>query len=189
MAVAIIKSNAKEWVGGSMIIKIQDKQFDIVEDIKFKLVRTYKGEILRTISGKIPSFPLSFITVGFDISFLGVKEEIQLLEQLLLSADILTIELTYNFVPIKGNFSMTSHEVEILKDRNYEYARMTASIVSDGSNITKPSGSGFIIKKGASTIASNLPFGKIYKFTQTYYYKGAKLPNNQVLVLGDMELD
>ncbi len=174
-----------------MVFRIQGVNFlSMLEDIQFKIVRTYKGEIVRTLDGTIPSFPLNFITFGFDVKLMGTEADVKLCQQILLSANVVEIELEYDNVPIKGMFSLTQHSTAKLRDRDNNYARMTASIVSDGSNIMKPSGEGFKIKYGTTTIASNLPFAKVYKISSATQYKlrGAKLPDNQVLVMGDTEV-
>lgn len=169
------------------MFKIQNKDFsNYLEGIQIQLVRTYKGEIARTLTGVISAFPASFITVGFSIQLLGERDIISLAQQLLLTANTLTIIAVYNGTPIKGSFSCTGVEVVEVRDKAERSLRLTASIVSDGTDITKPDGSLFTIKYGGTTLVANCRFGKIYQLSSSMYkLNGADLPDKKVLVLGD----
>lgn len=161
----------------------------MLENIQVSLVRTYKGEITRTLSGHVVAFPASFITVGFSIQLLGPRANIIQAQQLLLSADIVKIVTTYNGVDIEGNFSCTSNDVQEVKDKADRSLRLSATLVSDGTDITKPGGAYFTIKFGATTLYNNCSFGKAYKLPGLpFRNQGVVLPDNRVLVLGDVEV-
>ena len=56
---------------------VNGKDFgSMLTDIQLKLVRTYKGEIKRTQTGLLAAFPLSFITVGFEVTLMGLRQDI-----------------------------------------------------------------------------------------------------------------
>ncbi len=156
------------------------------ESMELQLVRTYKGEIKRTLSGIIAAFPTNFITVGFSFQLLGPRDTITLARQLLLSANLVKIQASYNNTTIEGNFSCTSVDVTEVRDRSERSLRLTATVVSDGSPITKVGGAGFTVKKGVTTVLSDCSFGKVYQlpFPQKKI-DGANLPDNRVLILGD----
>lgn len=169
-----------------MRFTVQGKDFSqMMTDIQLKLVRTYKGEINRTQTGKIAAFPVSFITVGFDFEFLGLREDVRLLQQLMLSDDVVEIVTNYEGVTIKGKFSCTSNEYTEVRDKNERRVTLRISVVSDGSNITKENGNGFTITRAGTVLGSSYYFGKVYTLASVSYKDGAKLPNNKILVLGD----
>lgn len=172
-----------------MLFKVQNKDFSsMLTDIKLQLVRTYKGEIHRTQAGVVAAFPVSFITVGFDLQFLGFRQDIQLLQQVLLSSDTVEVVTNYSGTAIKGKFSCTSNNpYEELRDKNERRVSLSVSIVSDGTNITKPDGSAFTVKVAGAPVLSTCYFGKVY--TVGSYYKGdVALPDGKLLVLGDENL-
>ena len=172
-----------------MKFKVQGRDFSqIMTNIKLKLVRTYKGEIVRTQAGKVAAFPVSFITVGFDFEFLGRREEVRLLQQILLSDDLVEIVTDYDGTTIKGKFSCTANEYEELRDKNERSTTLNVSVVNDGSNITKENGNGFTITRAGSSLGSTFYFGKVYTLDSVAYKNGAKLPGNKILVLGDETL-
>ena len=159
------------------------------EDMQLQLVRTYKGEIRRTMTGKIVAFPSSFITVGFTFRLLGPRALMIQVQQLLLSADLVTITAEYNNTIIEGKFSCTSVDVTEVRDKGERSLRLTASVVSDGTDITKPGGEPFTVKIGTTTLVANASFGKVYQLTGgPYKLNGISLPENKVLVLGDTEV-
>lgn len=172
------------------MLRIQTLNLDnYLEDIQLQLVRTYKGEILRTLTGKVAAFPASFITVGFNIQLLGPRETIIQAQQLLLSADTVLLTATYNGTSIEGKFSCTQNNVVEVRDKGERSLRLTASLVSDGSPITKPGGSPFTIKSGETTLYNNCSFGKVYQLTGAQYtLNDIPLPENKVLVLGDTKV-
>lgn len=151
-----------------------------------KLVRTYKGEIRRTQTGLVSSFPLSFVTVGFDVSLLGDREDMRLLEQAVLSSDTFQLETDYDGVTIKGRFSCTSNSYEEVRDKNEEKIRLSLSIVSDGSPITNAQGEKFKVSFEGTTLAEAY-FGQVVPVDDGYAKDGVKL-SGQILVLGDEEL-
>lgn len=170
------------------MLKIQGKDFShYLENVELKLVRTYKGEIARTLTGLIVTFPAYFITAGFTIQLMGPRATIILAQQLLLSANTVKVISEYNGTTFEGNFSATSVDVVEVRDKDERSLRLSASIVSDGTNITKPGGAAFTIKYGATTLKTPCYFGKVYQLDATPQYKlgGALLPGNKVLVLGD----
>ena len=159
------------------------------EEMQIQLVRTYKGDIARTLSGIIVAFPASFVTVGFTFQLLGPRAMIIQVQQMLLSADLVKITAEYNGTNIEGNFSCTSVEVVEVRDKSERSLRLTASVVSDGTPITKPGGTLFTIKVGTTTLISDASFGKVYQLTGgPYKLNGINLPGNKVLVLGDTQV-
>lgn len=167
-----------------MYFKIQGKDFSAnMTDIKLKLVRTYKGEINRTQTGKIAAFPTSFITVGFDMSFIGPRDTINQLQQLLLSADLVEIITNYNGTSLKGKFSCTSNDMTEVRDRKEASLQLNISIVSDGSNITPETASFYTItRQGATSLAGF--FGQVIN-VGNYKLGGASLPEGKLLCLGN----
>lgn len=171
------------------MFKVEGKDFSGYLTSKvIKLVRTYKGEIKRTQAGLIASFPVSFITVGFDLSFMGLVDDITELEQLFLSADVLSMEIDYNGVDLKGNFSATSNATELLKDKGGRHMTLKLSVVSDGSTITKPSGTGFAVTVDNASTLTDKGFATVQTLSADAYLNGAKLPSKQILILGDTAL-
>jgi len=173
------------------MFKIQNLDLSTVrEDMQLQLVRTYKGEIARTLSGKIVAFPASFITVGFEFRLMGPRSLMIQVQQLLLSADLVTITAEYNGTTIEGKFSCTSVDVTEVRDKGERSLRLTASVVSDGTPITKPGGAPFTVKAGTTTLVANASFGKVYQLTGgPYKLNGINLPENKVLVLGDTQVE
>jgi len=172
------------------MFKIQNLDLSTVrEDMQIQLVRTYKGEIRRTMTGKIAAFPTSFITVGFTFQLMGPRSLMIQVQQLLLSANLVTITAEYNNTNIEGNFSCTGVDVSEVRDKSERSLRLTASVVSDGTPITKPGGALFTIKRGTTNLVTNVSFGKVYQLTGgPYKLNGIDLPENKVLVLGDTEV-
>lgn len=172
------------------MFKLQGKDIgQYLENIELKLVRTYKGEILRTMTGRVPSFPVSFIVVGFEVSFLAPREEIKVIEQLFLSHDIVEVAFNYKETALKGKFSCTENTVTEVLDKGERHKRLNISLVSDGTDIKNADGGYFKIKKGATTLKDDCVFGKVYRLSQPASFKGYALPDNKILVLGDVELD
>lgn len=187
MVIAFVKIFISK-IRGEKLIKVQGKDFGAyLTHIQLKLVRTYKGEIKRTQTGKVAAFPLSFITPGFSLEFLGPREQMKLLQQLVLSDDLVELILTYDGTTIKGKFSCTDNEYIEVRDRNEKSMTLRLNVVSDGSSITKENGTLFAIKTASTTLLAGCSFGKVYTVpgTTTYTLDGAKLPSGKVLVLGD----
>ena len=168
------------------MLKVQGKDFgNRLIDIQLKLVRTYKGEIKRTQTGKVAVFPVSFITVGFDLKFLGPRAEMKLLQQILLSDDLVEMTMTYDGTTIKGKFSCTTNEYTEVRDRGESSMMLTISVVSDGSDITNENGTLFTVYDAdEAVVKANCAFGKIYAIG-AYTLNGATLPEGKLLVLGD----
>lgn len=173
------------------MFKIQNLDLSTVrEDMQLQMVRTYKGDIARTLSGIIVAFPASFITVGFKFQLLGPRSLMIQVQQLLLSANLVTITAEYNNTNIEGNFSCTNVDISEVRDKSERSLRLTASVVSDGTQITKPGGASFTVKAGATTLVANASFGKVYQLTGgPYKLNGINLPENKVLVLGDTQVE
>lgn len=177
-------------------IIIQGKDYGShLVDVSLKLVRTYLGEVQRTSTGLVTKFPDSFITVGFDLSFTATRQEIQELEQLFLSADLLSIALGWDPYSVSGRFSCTSNAVTYLRDRDESMATLAVSIVSDGSAISSYEGQPFTVKTSANvTVLSPCYFGRVYTVPAQYStYKlgssgGHTLPDGHILVLKDVTL-
>lgn len=164
---------------------------DLITDIKLKLVRTYKGEIERTQTGVVPSFPLSFITPGFDITFQGDRERIAAIEQIFLSNDLVELVVDRQELNFKGMFSCTSNDKTEIRDKGERSLSLTISLVSDGTSITHSTGRAFTLKAGGTTVAGDYYFGKVYKVPTlyaNYKYKGMQLPGGKILILGDTNL-
>lgn len=177
-------------------MKIQGYDFSsYLDDIQLKLVRTYKGEIVRTLTGKVAAFPTSFITVGFDLSFLGPRKILNLLQQVLLSADLIQLETDYNGTSLKGNFSCTKNNLVELRDKGERNMALSISLVSDGSDIKKPSGQGYNVTSvgGGPAILSDLSYGKIATLPNDDYFiygeQKIDIPSKQILILGDVVVD
>lgn len=175
------------------MIKINGKDVSgMLTDIKLKLVRTYKGDIERTQTGKIAAFPNSFVTPGFDLQFLGPREEIAQLEAVLLSSNLVTLIVNREELNIKGNFSCTTNDKVEVRDRGESSLRLAVSLVSDGSNITNSTGSAFTVKDGQTTVLSTCYFGKVYSVPNQYKTRsvnGYSLEKGTILVLGNVVLD
>ena len=175
------------------MLKIQGKDFgNYCNGIELQLVRTYKGDINRTQTGKIAAFPTNFITVGFALSFLGPREVIEVIEQILLSDNTVEFVLEYKQTALKGKFSCTSNSSAEARDKNDRSKSLTVSIVSDGTDIVKPDGTRFIVKKEGTSAAlkADCAFGKVYSIPGGSGLKldGAYLPSGKLLVLGDTVL-
>lgn len=170
------------------MFKIQNLDLsEIREDMQMQMVRTYKGDIARTLSGIVVAFPASFITVGFSFQLLGARELILQVQQLLLSANLVIITAEYNNTLIEGKFSCTKVEVTEVRDKSERSLRLVATIVSDGTPITKPGGALFTVKVGATILVADASFGKVYQLTDgPYKLNGVNLPEDRILVLGDM---
>jgi hypothetical protein len=180
---------------------VQGKSYaDYLTAREISLVRTYKGDIKRTQTGKVQSFPTSFVTVGFELSFLGPRAVIDELEQIFLSADVVELSLDYNSTNIKGKFSATSTQTRETRDKNERHKSLTVTVVSDGSNITDSSGNAFSVslKVGQTTtvLKPDCYFGQVVEVSNTetsYKLNGVLLPKNNksrqtVLVLGNVVL-
>lgn len=180
------------------MFSIQGKSFEeYLTEKEIKLVRTYKGDIERTQTGKVAAFPTSFITVGFDFTFVADRAIADEIEQLFLSANVLELVFDYEGTTLKGMFSATSTQTTELRDKSERHKSVVVSVVSDGTNITDAQGNLFTIKLGDTVVVSNCAFGKVYTVTNgaSYYLRGAKLPksetnanNGTVLVLGNVVL-
>lgn len=168
------------------MIKIQGKEINVpIADIKRKLVRTYKGEIERTQTGAISAFPTSFIIPGFDIQFVGTRQEIQTLEQVFLSSDTFQFGVSNEELSISGRFSCTANEVTEMRDKGERHLQLNVSIVSDGSNITDYNGNTFSIRYGAAMAATGLYYGKVYQVPATYRskkFEGYSLTEGKILI-------
>ena len=167
---------------------VNGKDFgSMLTDIQLKLVRTYKGEIKRTQTGVVAAFPLSFVTVGFDVTLMGFREGIRLLQQIMLSADTVTLTTNYDGAPIKGKFSCTSNKYTEVRDKGEQRTTLSLSLVSDGTNITHESGRAFQIRLGSSsgTVIGTGYLGKVMHFSTSYKKNGVTLPDGNLLVLGD----
>lgn len=165
---------------------VNGKDFgSMLTDIQLKLVRTYKGEIKRTQTGVVAAFPLSFITVGFDVTLMGLREDIRLLQQIMLSDDTVTLTTNYDGADIKGNFSCTSNQYTEVRDRGEQRTKLSLSLVSDGTNITHSSGREFLIKSSSGAIVGRGYFGKVVHLSTSYKKNGVTLPGGNLLVLGD----
>ena len=153
-----------------------------------RIARTYKGDILRSQTGQILQFPLSFITVGFELTFLGPRAVMDELQQLLLSSNLVEVAMKYPGTDIKGKFSATSTATTEIKDKGERHKELTVSLVSDGGNITKSNGQAFTVRRNGATILSTAYYGKVYTIPGGGKLNGAALPNNELLVLGDTDL-
>lgn len=170
-------------------MKIQGKDYSIYKsDEAPNVVRTYRAEIKRTQQGKIVLFPLSYITLGIDVEFTAPKTIANEIRQICFSHDLVEIETDLYGTAIKGKFSATSITIQNLRDKKEMSAVLSMSLVSDGSDITKPTGQKFTVKKDGITLTSTAKFGALYKLNADAKMKGAKLPNRQILILGDVEL-
>ena len=167
---------------------VNGKDFgSMLTDIQLKLVRTYKGEIKRTQTGLVTAFPLSFVTVGFEVTLMGLRQDIRLLQQIMLSADTVTLTTDYDGASIKGKFSCTSNQYTEVRDRGEQRTTLSLSMVSDGTNITHPSGRAFQIRSGSpsGTLLGTGYFGKVVHLSTSYKKNGVTLPDGNLLVLGD----
>lgn len=168
------------------MLKIQGKEIKNVADRKVSIVRTYKGDIKRTSSGKVSGYPLSFLTVGISLVITDVKTEIRTIQQLLLSADKLSIQCDHNGVDFLGDFSVTSQDVDELRDKTESKSTIRIELVSHGTPIKKPDGTYFKVSYATSSISA--AFAEIVTVPAGYNLGGASLPNNKLLVLGDVTL-
>lgn len=165
---------------------INGKDFgSMLTDIQLKLVRTYKGEIKRTQTGLVAAFPLSFITVGFEVTLMGLRQDIRLLQQIMLSADTVTLKTNYDGADIKGKFSCTSNQYTEVRDRGEQRTMLSLSLVSDGTNITHSSGRAFRITTSSGSHIGAGYFGKVVHLSTSYKKDGVELPDGNLLVLGD----
>ena len=165
---------------------VNGKDFgSMLTDIQLKLVRTYKGEIKRTQTGLVAAFPLSFVTVGFEVTLMGLRQDIRLLQQIMLSADTVTLTTDYDGASIKGKFSCTSNQYTEVRDRGEQRTTLSLSLVSDGTNITHSSGRAFQIKTSSGSIIGTGYFGKVVHVSTSYKKNGVTLPDGNLLVLGD----
>ena len=165
---------------------VNGKDFgSMLTDIQLKLVRTYKGEIKRTQTGLVAAFPLSFITVGFEVTLMGLRQDIRLLQQIMLSADTVTLTTDYDGASIKGKFSCTSNQYTEVRDRGEQRTTLSLSLVSDGTNITHSSGRAFQIKTSLGSLIGTGYFGQVVHFSTSYKKQGVALPDGNLLVLGD----
>lgn len=173
------------------MIKVNEKDVSsMLVDIKLKLARTYKGDIERTQTGKVSAFPTSFITPGFDLQFLGPRDDIESLEQMMLASDVFLLQLVHGKVSIRGAFSCTSNEKTEVRDKGERSLRLSVSVVSDGSNITDADGQPFSISTSqGQVLMSNCYFGKVYTVFGAYELNGFKLVNGKVLVLSQTVLE
>lgn len=185
------------------MLKIQDKDFSkYMTDIEVQLVRTYKGDIVRTQTGAVSAFPTSFITVGLQLTFVGVRAAIDSIEQLILSADVVDIRFPYNIAglakdDLRGAFSATTHTTNEMRNKQETCKQITVSFVSDGTDIKRQNGEAFKIYKDGVVIRDDCAFGKVYSIPAAadYFIEGAKVPTQKrhptagnVLVLGDTYL-
>lgn len=183
------------------MLKIQTKDFsDYLTKQQIKFVRTYKGDIERTQTGVVAAFPTSFITIGFDLTFIALNEVAEEIQQLVLSANVILLEFTYGGTNYKGQFSATTNSEVELRDKDERHKQLTLSVVSDGTSILKSDGTALkVYDTNTSTIlVNNCSFGKVYTFENNgvhYYMSGAHVPLadettalNSILVLGDIIL-
>lgn len=185
------------------MFKLQGAEFgsgvnQVLADISLKLVRTYKGEINRTQTGEIATFPNSFVTVGFDLRFVGTRATLREIERIFLSSDVVEIEFDFGGTALKGKFSCTSNTMNEMHAKADGTLELLISVVSDGTEITKPDGSGFnvTVDMGVSVYATEAEekcyYGRVYKLKAAYAgYKdafGCTQPDGKLLVLGDMQL-
>nr|DAH56647.1 MAG TPA: hypothetical protein [Caudoviricetes sp.] len=175
------------------MIRINNKDIsNMLTDIKLKLVRTYKGDIERTQTGRVAAFPASFITVGFDLSFLGDRNDIEALEQVLMSSNLVWLAVKHGQIDIRGKFSCTGNDKTEVRDKDERHLKLSVSVVSDGSDISNSNGVMFNISYGSTLLVSNCSFGRVYKVSSTYANKklnGYTLSENKVLVLGNCKLE
>lgn len=169
------------------MIKIQGKDITTVSERQVVIVRTFKGEIVRTNLGVVTGYPLSFLTVGVTLSITDTKENIRKLVQIILAHNIIKLECDYNSVQFYGDFSVTSHEVQDLKDKGERSAVLVIELVSHGTALTKPNGTKFTVTYGGSTVQAS--FAEIITLPAGWKLNGASLPNNKLLVLGDTLLE
>lgn len=185
------------------MFKLQGAEFgsgvnQVLADVSLKLVRTYKGEINRTQTGEISTFPNSFVTVGFDLRFVGTRATLREIERVFLSADIVEIEFDFGGTALKGKFSCTSNTMNEMHTKADGTLELLVSVVSDGTAITKPDGTGFHVTAYAGGVQVQATeddpcyYGRVYKLKAAYVgYKdafGCKQPDGKLLVLGDTVL-
>ena len=180
------------------MFNIQGKSYsNYLTGREIALVRTYKGDIKRTQTGKVQSFPTSFVTVGFELNFVGPRAIIDELEQIFLSADVVEMALDYNATQIKGMFSATSTSTRELRDKAERSKSLTVSVVSDGTEITDTSGTPFSVSVGSTVLKPDCYFGQVVEVSTAtdtaYKLNGVLLPKNKkgrqtVLVLGNVVL-
>lgn len=171
------------------MIRIQDREIKNIASRKVTVLRTYKGEIKRTNAGVVTGYPLSFITIGITLTITDTKDEVRKVQQLLLSADKISVQCDYNGVDFLGDFSMTNHNVEELRDKTESKSTITVDLVSHGTAITKPDGTKFKVYYGSSNATAS--FGEIITLPVAaagYTLDGATLPNRKIMVLGDITL-
>ena len=119
-----------------------------------KIVRTYKGEIERSQVGSVVKFPASFVTIGFDLEWTGPREELKLIQQLLLASDVFLFAVyQVRDNDLKGDFSATSCEMEDLSDKKEEYSVLMASIVNVDNLVKDHNGNKFGIKLSSNATA------------------------------------
>lgn len=168
------------------MLKIQGKTIDNVASKKVTIVRTYKGDIKRTNAGVVSGYPLSFITVGISVSILDTKDKIRTIQQLLLSDNTLSVQSDHNGVDFLGAFSVTSQSIEELRDKTESKSMLTIEFVNHGTAITKPDGTLFKVMNGTTQLMT-ASFAQIVTVSG-YKLDGATLPNNKLMVLGDVQL-
>lgn len=160
---------------------------------EFELVRTYKGDIERSQTGVIKTFPVSFVTLGMSLVFLGPREQITLVQQTLFSADTVKVKTTFSGVvstagtTISGKFSCTSMKVEEQRDKATSLLKLEVSLVSDGTDIGDAAGTPFNVRVDGNIVGTAY-FGKVYKLSApckkpvpgTSIYMN--VPDNKILV-------
>ena len=166
-------------------------------NVSRKIVRTYKGEIERNQVGQVLKFPASFMTLGFDLEWIGLRSELDIIYQLLMASD------TFVFVidevrgnNYKGTFSATTCQMSDLSDKNEKHATLSVSIVNTTNDITTSEGSDFSVKTGGTSIASG-KFGEEVTIPDQFltfkilnsetFQTGGTLPSKVVLI-GDIKI-
>lgn len=169
-------------------------QTHLLLDESFDLVRTYKGDIERTQTGLIKDFPNSFITVGINATFVGKREVILQIQQILLSANVVEVKTRYApGIIIKGAFSCTTNKCTELRDKGDSVLQLEVSLVSDGTPIGDSSGNKFPLYH-LQTLVGQAYFAEVLKLPSAYKVRVpgsnqyVNIPNNELLVLGPLDI-
>lgn len=170
------------------MIKIQGKEIQNVASRAVTIVRTYKGEIERTQTGNVAGYPISYRTVGVTLNIIDDKPKIREIQQIILSADTVKLQADLNGVDFYGDFSVTNHAVEDIRNKGETKSSLTIDFVNDNTKITKPDGTQFKVSYGSSSASAY--FAQLLKNNSfaNYTLDGMTIPNNTLLVLGDSTL-